>query len=131
MHHDQSAWAATNLDALNAAHRANEPIPGSVEWLRKYPNAPMAVGNTLNQPVVATTVDFAVNVRHTYKGDTPSTIERASVAFHSTGQIVIRNRSGDELRLDADAAVALAILLRDTLLVPVKVASFGSAGAVK
>lgn len=95
---------------------------------QKYPNAPVA----LAQPSTVTeTVDFAVNVRHTYKGNAPSVIERASVAFHSTGQIVIYNRAGDVMRLDRDAAVALAILLRDKLLVPVDVSSFGSAGASK
>lgn len=79
--------------------------------------------NTFNVPL--RTIEFAVNVQYTHTGEIPRQLERASVTFNADGSLLIKNRAGAELRLDYDAAVGLALLLKAEVLKPVASPSFG------
>lgn len=72
------------------------------------------------------TIEFAVTPQQkTFRNDAPKKLERASITFDSDPTTHkpfarITNRSGEVLRLDQDALVGLALVLRDEFLIDYK-----------
>lgn len=68
------------------------------------------------------TIDFLVNPERPQGRDAPRRIERATLTLGAvdpvtrTPYVTVRNRAGAELRLDIDAAIGLALVLREEYL---------------
>lgn len=66
--------------------------------------------------VVTGSYTFMANPQKTYENDAPRKMEYA-VLVVNLDHVMITSRSGQSLRLDIEAAQALALVLRDTILV--------------
>lgn len=66
--------------------------------------------------VIPGTYTFMANPMKSFDKDPPSKMEYAVLVVLES-HVVITNRSGQTMRLDMDAAQALALVLRDTVLV--------------